>query len=93
MSTVNKPPAAKPILVVRFPKRFPNEAIEKIGSAWEEQMQDYHLIFLPGSDISRIEFECINPSNSAKELEGITESLRSNLEENKSKEKIEIIPL
>lgn len=93
MSTVNKPSATKPILVIRFPKSFPNHAITEIGSSWSEQMRDYHLIVIPCSGVSRIEFECLNPSNSAKELEGITESLRSDLIENKTKEKIEILPL
>jgi hypothetical protein len=93
MSTINKPTGAKPILVVRFPKSFPNHIITEICSLWVRQIRDYHLIFIPESDVSRIEFECLNPSNPTKDLEGLTESLRSDLTENKSKNKIEILPL
>lgn len=93
MASINKSSTAKPILVVRFPNRFTNESIGKIGSAWEIQMRDYHVIVLPCSSVSRIEFECLNPLNSPKELEEITKSLESNLKENKTKDKIEITPL
>lgn len=93
MSAINKSLPAKPILVVRFPNSFPSESIKKIGSYWEKDIQDYHLIFIPCSSVSRIEFECLNPLNSPKELDEITKSLELNLTENKTKEKIEITPL
>lgn len=93
MAAINKSLTAKPILVVRFPKSFPSETIAEIDSEWSKQIRDYHLIALPCSSVSRIEFECLNPSNSPKELEELTKSLESNLKENKTKEKAEIKPL
>ena len=93
MAAINKSLAAKPILVIRFPNSFPIEGVREMCRHWSRQMSDYHLISLPGSDVSRIEFECLNPSNSPKELEELTKSLESNLKENKVKEKAEIKPL
>lgn len=66
---------AKPILIVKFPNRYPNEFSEKIGIELNKNVElvnDYHLIVIPNNN-DEFDFKVFNGERTEDEYQKLEE--------------------